>query len=75
MGIKIAKNDNAIFCAIRYTINLIYFGKGHGREGIADDWTEELVLVFCDVFPGLGIDMETEVFFEVSLVPYCFVDR
>jgi len=47
----------------------LYFGKGHGRKGIANRRTEELVLGFSDVFPRLGVNLKAQVFLEVSFVP------
>ena len=59
MRIQVAEDDNSIFGAIRNAIYLFDFGKGHGGKGITDDWTKELILFLCDIFPGLGVNMQT----------------
>ena len=74
MGVKVAKNDNLVFCADWVSIGIWFnFRNCHGWEGVAYRRSEGLVLVFRDVFPGLCVFVKAEVFLGIGFIPDFFV--
>jgi hypothetical protein len=76
VGIEVAKDDEAIFESdgIAFFI-FLEGGDGHGREGIADDWTNKFVLVFGEDIPGVEI-AKAEDFLLVGGIPiYSIIGR
>jgi len=60
--IEVAEDDNAIFGPVRNASYLFLFPKGIANRG-----TEELLLGFSDVFPGLGVNMKAQVLLYKAL--------
>ena len=65
-GVQVSQDNDAIFCSV-WVAFLIYFNfrDSHGRKGILDAGTKDLILVFSNIFPRLCGFVKTEVFFEI----------